>query len=130
MTFIIAFIKVGSGEVISQNNAFFCLILCFLLFWAQVKYKPFITNELNDLNLKSNFIMIITILLGLFSSMFQDITLQILLLILLLGLNIYFMMFFIKGYLQLKMVVTKKSKFFDIINKKLGRFWSKGIFLN
>ena len=131
MTFIIAFVKTGDtgiGNIISQNNAFFCVTLCFISFWAQLKIQPFVTIELNELNIKSNFIMIITILFGLFASICNDVKLELIILIVIIGMNVYFLLFFVKRYLQIKMVVQQNSKFFDKINKGIGKIWKRGEF--
>ena len=129
LTLIIAFIKTGdagTGNVISQNNAFLCLTLCFISFWAQLKLQPFVTIELNQLNLKSNFLMIITIFFGLFASICNDFKLELIILIVIFGLNLYFLLFFIKSYIQIKLVVQQNSKFYNAIKKGIGRIWNKG----
>ena len=128
MTFIISFLKSGSGEISSQNNAFLCLIIFLLSFWAQMKFRPFITDELNNLNLYSNFVMILTILLGLFTSLCQNDFLETILLVSLILLNIHFIFVFMKNYLQLKMVASSNSKVFGFLNNRLEKVWIKGIF--
>lgn len=127
LTFIISFLKSGSGETSSQNNAFLCLIIFLLSFWAQMKFKPFITDELNNLNLYSNFVMILTILLGLFTSLCQNDFLETILLVSLILLNIHFIYIFLKNYFQLKMVAGSNSKVFGFLNKHLEKVWTKGI---
>ena len=124
---IIAFANVGYGQILYQNNGFFILILTCLCFWIQVKRKPFITDELNSLDLKGSVVMIITIFGGLFSSICEDLTLQTILMVIVILINVYFLALFLKTYLQIKLTFVKDSKF--RLFKLFGNYWTKGILL-
>ena len=127
MIIIIAFLKIGSDEIIDQNNAFLILILCIICFWFQIKYSPFITPELNNLDFKATGIMIITIFVGLFSSISQTEILQIILLVCILFLNIYFMIIFLIKFSLLQMLTTTNinNKVFSFF-KKIEKYFIKG----
>ena len=123
---IISFSKIGPNDVIAQNNAFLCNILCLISFWLQLKYKPFIMNDLNLLNFKASLIMNLTIFLGLFMSISQDQSLQIILLIILFLLNTWFILSFFKQFLFLKILSIKKSKSVHIVNSFIDKYWANG----
>lgn len=118
--------KVGSPETLAQNNAFFCLILCTISFLFQLKSKPFLTDELNDLNEKSSLTLIVTIFLGFFISFCQNFNLELILVICLFIFNSWFILITAKKYIQLKIALSKKSKFLSFLKKTLPKFWSKG----
>ena len=122
---IISFVKFGPNEAITQNNAFLCLIICSILGYFQMKYKPFITKELNDLNKKSSLIIILSIYLALFMSFCQDLNLEIALLVLLLAGNSLFNLITMMNYLKLKIVLSKKSKFFSFLKNFVKKIFLK-----
>ena len=124
---IISFGNVGSGEVIAQNNAYFCVILCAFSFWLQVKDEPFITKELNDLNFDSSLTMILTIFLGIFSSSCENLLLQTILLISMMLLNIYFFFKIMKAIIILKVSLGKQEKTSQFVSKAISKLWSKGM---
>ena len=122
---IISFIHVGSGDIIYQNNAFLILICnCGWLF-VQWKSKPFITDELNALDLKASFIIIATLFAGLFSSLCQNVVLQIILMAFIIIINSFFLLLFLRDYLflQLSMSSNIKVHFIETLIKK---FWKIG----
>ena len=91
---IITFGDVGFGETLYQNNGFFILILTVFGLWMQINWQPYITDELNSLELKASIIVSITIFGGLFSSVCNDLILQTILMIIIILLNIYFLCLF------------------------------------
>ena len=113
---IIDFVNVGSGQILYQNNGFFILILTCLCFWIQVKRKPFITDELNSLDLKGSVVMIITIFGGLFSSICDNSTLQTILMVVIILINVYFLVLFSKIYFQIQLLLAfgNDSKIFQM----------------
>ena len=118
---IISLLKVGDAPISYQNNAFFILILNSILFGVELRLKPFGIPQLNDLNLISNLMMMITIFGGLFSSINQQTNLSLLIMIVILFLNIYFILVFLKCFIQIKL------SFFEKINKCFVRFF-RGVF--
>ena len=117
LIFIISFVKIGSDKNQMQINAFFCLIICIIFFSAQFKYPPFITNELNNLNFKANLIMIFSIILGVFSSISENSVIELTLMIILIILNFVFILIFFFSYMIIKIITTKKSKFFLFLGR-------------
>ena len=129
MIVIISFVRIGPVEAVDQNNAFFILILSIICFWFQIKYSPFITPELNNLDFQGTGIMIITVFAGLFSSISQNEALQIILLVLILILNIYFILKFLKTFLLVQTFATDKNNKFLVFFKKLfEKYFLKGLF--
>jgi len=125
---IISFANLGSGQTLYQNSGFFILILTCLCFWVQMQWNPFITEELNSLELKASIIMIMTIFGGLFSSVCEDSTLQTILMVLIILLNVYFIALFFKIYLQIQLSFAKNSKLLLFLSKAVAKFWSEGSF--
>ena len=124
---IISLVKIGSDEVHSQNNGFLCLVLCTLSCYAQIKDQPFITDELNDLNFKANFVMILTIFVGLFSSICRDYNLEIFLMIVLVFFNCFFISVFVKNYLAIKIITSKNTnKFYKALEHIFNKNWKNG----
>lgn len=128
LVLIISFVKIGTGETIQQNNGFFCLIICAISFLFQIKYQPFMTKDLNNLNEKASFIAISTIFLGLFGSFCENSSLEFILLIILISVNFSFVLMTMKKYLQIKITFSQKSKFFKFLKAAFARLWSKGKF--
>ena len=126
MIIVISFIKIGTPDVIPETNAFLCLIICLFSFWLQIKYEPFITSDLNNLNFNSTLLMNITIFFGLFISIAQDDNLQIFLLAILFFLNILFILAFCKSYILLKVVSIEHSKILLNFKEFLKKFWLNG----
>ena len=105
------------------------MILTSFCFWIQIKRKPFITEELNSLDLKASMIVIMTIFAGLFSSICDNLTLQTTLMIIIIIINVYFLALFFKAYFQIKLTFAKDSKMIRFINKNfVERFWREGTF--
>jgi len=90
-----------------------------------MKWKPFITEELNTLDLKASMIMIITIFGGLFSAVCEDSSLQTILMVLLILFNVYFMALFVKIYIQIKFSFAKNTKF-SLYFEKIEKYWTSG----
>lgn len=127
---IITFGDIGSGNVVSQNNAFFCIIIIGISFWLQYHYEPFISTELNSLNFDSSLIMLSTIFLGLFSSICEDLVLQQILLAVVIFLNIYFFLEVAKIFLVLKFSFPiNDGKIMRILGEIVHKFLGKGTFL-
>jgi len=126
---IISFGNVGSGDILYQNNGFFILIFTCFCYWIQIRWKPFITEELNSLDLKASMITIITIFAGLFSLVCENSTLQTILMVVVLVLNVYFMLLFFKTYFQIHLSFAKDSKLFRFINKLVEKIWSGGLLI-
>jgi len=93
-----------------------------------MKWKPFITEELNTLDLKASLITIITIFGGLFSSVCGDSSLQQFLMVLMIMLNSYFLALFVKMFIQIKLSFAEKSKLARWISKIIEKIWKKGLF--
>ena len=126
---IITFGDIGSENVVSQNNAFFCIIIIGISFWLQYYYEPFISAELNSLNFDSSLIMLSTIFLGLFSSICEDLVLQQILLAVVISLNIYFFLEVAKIFLVLKFSFPiNDGKIMRILSKIVHKFLGKGTF--
>jgi len=119
---------VGTGQILYQNNGFFILILICFCFWIQMKWEPFITKELNTLDLRASMITILTKNGGLFSSICDDSTLQTFLMILIILFNVYFLALFLKTYIQAYLTFAKDSKFMLLFKKKVQKYWSGGNF--
>jgi len=124
---IVAFANVGSGQTLYQNNGFFILIFTCLCFWIQMNWKPFITEELNSLDLKASVIMIMTIFGGLFSSVCGDQTLETILMAVIILINAYFLLFFVMIYFQIHLLLAKESKVITFLKNTIEKFWSQGI---
>ena len=125
---IISFVKIGSADTMAQNNGFLCLIVCCILYWLQIKINPFITEDLNHFNNVSNFLMITTIFLGIFSSVSQNLTLETIIMGLILVLNCFLMIIVFKKLLIFKVSFTNESKLIVYLRDKANIFWSKGSF--
>ena len=122
--------KVGDAPISYQNHAFFILILNSLLLAVELKFKPFGIPQLNSLSFVANLVTIITIFGGLFSSINQETNLSFILMIVILSLNIYFILLFLKCFIQIKLsFVEKFTKVFFYLNKIFNKFWSSGSFL-
>jgi hypothetical protein len=93
-----------------------------------MKWKPFITEELNNLDLKASLITIMTIYGGLFSSVCGISTLQQILMALIIMLNSYFLALFVKKFIQIKLSFAEKSKFTRLVSNIIEKFWKKGQF--
>ena len=125
---IISLVKIGEAPVYYQNNAFFILILNSIFFSLELRLKPFGIIELNKLNSTSNLIMMITIFGGLISSINQQSNLSFIMMILIMCFNSYFMLLFLKYFIQIKLSFTKNFKsLFYFLNKFSNKFWSSGI---
>ena len=124
---IISFANVGTGKILYQNNGFFILILTCLCFWIQMKCEPFLTEELNTLDLKASLIMIITIFGGLFSSICENYRIQIFLMAVIMLINVYFFISFLKTYILIKICFAKDSKFIIFLKTNLfEKYWNEG----
>ena len=123
---IISFLKIGSPDTVTQNNAVFCMIICIFFYWVQIKYKPFVSKELNNLNSNGTLLMILTIFIGLFTSFSKDFTIQIILLIILFLCNFWFILKILKSYFILKLETSESSKFIDFFKHIAYKFWEKG----
>ena len=111
MIFIISFATIGDNEeVYPINKVILCIFICIFSFYGQFQTQPFITKDLNHLNSISNIIMILTLLFALFSSICNDITMQILFLISLICTNCYFLLMIVKSVLVFKFFINKNSK--------------------
>ena len=126
---IIAFANVVTGQILYQNNGFFILILICSSFWIEKNLKPFLTDELNSLDLKASIVMILTIFGGLFSSICDDSTLQTILMMIVIIINVYFLVLFVKVYIQIKLIFPKKSKLYVFVTNLFERFWREGTLL-
>jgi len=123
MIFIISFANIGENEdVYPLNKVIICILICIFSFYGQFKTQPFITNDLNHLNLIGNVIMILTLLFALFSTICEDITMQILLLIALIIFNCYFLLLIIKSCLFFKLFIDKNSKISKKFEKYIGDY--------
>ena len=88
--------------------------------------KPFITDSLNSLNLKANLTMMITIYLGIFSSISKDIALETTLMSCVVIVNAYFLAVFFKNYICIKFVLSKKKRvIFDNIGPLIDWLFHK-----
>lgn len=127
---IISYVNLGNETVSPINKGFICFILLSLSFAAQMKFKPYITPHLNDFNLKSSFLMLATLFLGLFSYLSQSTSVQIVCFIVLSIMTIYFYLLFLKHLLIIKITFFKKnSKFISRIRKSTVLISSKLFFL-
>ena len=123
----ISLVKIGDPPLSYQNNAFFILILNSLFFGIELKLKPFGISQLNSLNLISNLVTIATIFGGLFSSINQQTSLSFTLMIVIIGLNIYFLLVFLKSFIMINLTFIEKINFFSkILNKIYKKFWPSG----
>ena len=103
------------------------MIVCSVLFWAETHYKPFISSELNNLNFDSSLIMLLTIFLGLFSSICDDLAIQEIIIVVLLILHIYLFLKIAKILVLLKcLFANSRSKIFDYLNKMARKNLPKG----
>ena len=127
LIFLIVFVKIGSEEVENQNKAFLCFILCICSHYLQKIYQPFALIPLNDFNYKTNSLLIMTIFLGLFSSICQNETLEIFLMIFIILLNMFFLLNFFKNFFLIKAVIHENSKIVMFMTKsKIGKYFKKG----
>ena len=123
---IIAFANVGTGKNLYQNNGFFILILNCFCFWIQMTVEPFISDDLNNLDLKASFITIITIFLGLFSSVCENYTLQKILMVIVILVNVYFVALFAKMFITVKFYFAKESKLVNSFKALAEKIFTKG----
>ena len=124
---IITFLKIGTGDAIAQNNAFFCILLLVGLFWLQIQYKPFLTEDLNQFNDLTAIIMILTIFLGVFSTVSKDLQLQTIILTMIIFINTYFLLVSIKKIFILKISMDDSSTMIKYIRKNAESIWRKGL---
>ena len=126
---IISLVKVGDAPVSYQNNAFFSLILNSFLCGLEIKFNPFAIPQLNFLNWISNLVTIMTIFGGLFSSINEQTNLSFILMIAIMCVNIYFMLVFLKCFIQIRLSFLEEFKYvFHFLNKFSIRFWAVGSF--
>lgn len=124
---IISFVKIGnSEETIRINNVFLCFITCAFYLAAQIKFQPFINEELNNFSIKSSVILLINIFLGIFCSVASDFKLIIILLLILGVINVSFILIIAKKYFVLQVITQKKeikclTKFINFFKKILGK---------
>ena len=123
---LISFGNFGSGEIKVQNNAFLCFIVCSISVVAQIHDKPFLTKELNSLNLKANIVMMITIFMGLFSSVCGDPFIQTVLMIAVVLFNGFFLLIFFQNYLVINFATAKNSRYLELIYKYIRICFEKG----
>ena len=123
--------KVGDAPISYQNNAFLILILNSLFLPLEYKLQPFAISQLNTLSFLANLVTIITIFGGLFSSINQQTNLSLIIMIALLCLNIYFILVFLKHFIQIKLSFKEKfNNYLNFLNKFSNKFWASGtIFL-
>lgn len=122
--------KIGdTEETIRINNVFFCFIVCSIYLWAQIKYKPFLNEEMNNFSLQTSIMMLINIFLGLFSSISKDFSLMFALLVVLALINIIFIIGIFKKYLILQLITIKNTKkSFNSIILRCRKIFEKGFF--
>lgn len=121
MIFTIAFANIGDEEeVYPTNKVIICILICLLSFFCQLKSKPFITLDLNNLNLLSNVIMILTLLFALFSAICENSQMKFIFLIALLCFNCYFLLIIVKSCLIVKLVIAKNSNILNHYEKYFG----------
>ena len=127
---IISLVKIGDAPITYQNNAFFILIMISLFFALELKTNPFGLPELNKLNFTANLVMMITIFGGLFSSINQSTNLSTTIMIVIMSVNIYFLLLFVKYFIQIKSSFDKKfGNFFRLLTKFFFRKqWDSGYF--
>lgn len=114
----IAFLKIGdSEEKIRINNVFVCFLVCSFFIWLEMRNQPYMNDELNLFSLRSLFVMLLTIFLGVFGSISNNDLLILLLFILLAFINISFIVTMIRKYILLHMIIKKEWKFGKIIDK-------------
>ena len=123
---VISFAKIGPPEKNGENNAFFCIIICLIFLYAQIRQKPFISEELNELNIKTSSILILTIFLGFYASFCDEPVAEMILILILLLFNCWINIHIIKNYIQMKIAFTKKSKFFLCVQWFFHKYWIKG----
>ena len=109
LIFIISFVKIGEGELVVQNNAFICLILCVIAFYYQLKSSPYLLESLNLLDYQATSVMIATVFMGLFSSISKDGTIKLLSIFVILIMNISFLINFLRKYFILSIHCGKRS---------------------
>ena len=125
---MISTVEVGNPPISYQNNAFFIVIINALLFGVELKLKPFGIPQLNSLNFIANLVTIITIFGGLFSSINQQTNLSLIILIVMICLNIYFMLLFLKYFIQIRLSFIGKQNFLTkALNKIYTKFWPSGL---
>lgn len=108
---IISFIKLGNSDEIKRvNNVLLSFIISAIYLWAQIHFQPFMVDELNDFSSKASVIMLITIFLGIFSSVANDNLLILILFIFLLTINIIFVIIMLKNYFLLQLLLCKNWK--------------------
>ena len=115
--------KVGDAPISYQNNSFFVLLLISLFFGLELRFKPYGIPELNSLNFVANLVMMITIFGGLISSINQQTNLSFILMIVIMGLNFYFILLFLKCFIQIKMHFGQN---FYFLNKLFDKLWASG----
>ena len=124
MIVVISYVNLGNETVAPINKGFICFILLSISFGAQLKFKPYLTEHLNDFNLVSSFLMLTTLFLGLFASLSQSIYVQVACFIVLLALTIYFYLSFIKNLFVIKISFLKKE------NKIISKIKTHSIFIS
>ena len=117
---IISFADIGDTNLRTLNKAFLCFILCSVFRAAQIHDQPFMSKELNSLNSKANSVVIITLFLGIFSSICEDFTLQTLLMSIVVFVNIYFFFSFAKQYICIQYVSIQESPLKKSVMEKFG----------
>lgn len=130
MIFIISNINIGDvEEVYPINKVILCVFICLISFYGQIITKPFITDDLNQVNWNSNVTMILTLLFALFSAICEDIAMKIVFMVFLTSLNCYLIFIIGKSCLTLKLLDTKNSKFLNFINKIFQKIFQKSEFI-
>lgn len=122
LVFIISFVKIGPNEKIDQNNSFFCIIICMIVWYAQTKTNPFITPELNYLSSRSFFTIILSIFLNFFISFCENQILEMFLLGLFFINNASFMLLVLKNYLQINIVFPSSCFLFHVFEIFFSKF--------
>ena len=119
--------KVGGPTISYQNNAFFILILNALIFAAEIKLTPFGIPQLNSLNFGANLVIIITLFGGLMSSFNQQTNLSVVLMIMIMLANLYFILLFLKCFIQIKLTFLEKiKKHLNSSNNFISKFLVSG----
>lgn len=129
MIITITFIKIGdSEESVRLNNVFICFIICALYTFLLFIKKPFMNEDLNNFSFRTSVIMLITIFLGLFSSVAKENILILILFVLLVFVNLYFVIIMLKQYILLQLLLPKKFKFnlSKFLNQKFQKIFAYG----
>ena len=130
MIFIISNFNIGEvEEVYPINKVILCVFICLISFYGQFITKPFITDDLNQVNLNSNVIMILTLLFALFSAICENTAMKIIFMVFLTCLNCYLIFIIGKSCLTLKLLYTNNSKLLNFINKTFQKFFKNSEFI-